>query len=430
MTSFPVPRYRIVLPPGSNENGKAIAAHWIVSQNGRITPGRTIVIIGGFSFPGSAMVRQWCPYENHHTEAYSGDPSDPDGVGWPIGVSPYQTDLCDGYIKGYVKGAGVETVVGGVLQPSDVERHEFPTDPTKRIMLEGNGADYRSVSRITHHWDPKIARTELWIGKKGSGPLQKYIDEAVPNMYTNEQLMSMYTGFYTDIRPNTGNEGLTFDFIFILPRMADDFASARVLVPKVAAEWGALSVDTTRGLVNGHLPPFDTVDSEDWEWPTELLSASPPVQVPIPTPLPVTYLVSQTVVDGKTVSGQVRWMAVTSDDARTSQVQFFVDGVDSMGRPEKTAPYGCTNVPGGDSDQGVFDTMKLSNGPHVFRATATRDDGLTVTATSTVVVNNPIAPVPAPKGLDVTAVKALNEAIRPKNPRIAAINDEFIKALS
>jgi hypothetical protein len=409
--SFAIPRFRIVIPPGSNENGKPIAAHWIVSQNGRIVPGTTIVIIGGFRFNKDAKWYAWFPYENHHTEAYSGDPSDPDGVGWPLGVSPMQFDLCDGYIKIYTKGAGTQGVVNGLLQPVDVERHEFPVDATKRIMLKPV-VDYRTISRTTHHWSKSIARVEAWIGERGKDMI-KYVDEKVPTMYTNEQLMSAYTGVYTDIHVGSGNEGRTIDFDYILPRMAPTFAEARALVPTVQGEWGALSKDMTQGLVNGHLPPYTTVDSEDWKWPSELIGATAPPVVPISPP---EYTVTQTVKTNTNpdfrFKGVFRWFENTSHDVWTARVEFFDNGVNVMGRPETTLPFGCTNVPGAASDQGEFDTTLIEDGLHLMQARATHKDGRYHSVTASIIVENNPAPVPPEPTVDVEgAIVDLNSAL-------------------
>ncbi len=79
-------------------------------------------------------------------------------------------------------------------------------------------------------------------------------------------------------------------------------------------------------------------------------------------------------VEGATLGGTFTWLAVPSDVARTAKVEFLVDGVLQMGRPETTSPYGCTNIDGANSDDGKFDTTKLTDGAHQFVTRATSND--------------------------------------------------------
>ena len=99
------------------------------------------------------------------------------------------------------------------------------------------------------------------------------------------------------------------------------------------------------------------------------------------------YTVTQSIQNGSTISGAVQWTAVPSSVSLTKQVAFSVDG--SLVSTETQSPYGAP------SDTSPFDTTKLSNGSHVFKAVATETDGVTqASATATVTVSNKAATPP------------------------------------
>lgn len=95
------------------------------------------------------------------------------------------------------------------------------------------------------------------------------------------------------------------------------------------------------------------------------------------------FSVSSSIVDGQTLTREVRWTATVSG-IPTSDVASVVFTVDGATRStEKFSPY----IYGGD--QGVLDTASLANGGHAFGVVATARDGTKATASVTATVSNP-----------------------------------------
>ncbi len=88
---------------------------------------------------------------------------------------------------------------------------------------------------------------------------------------------------------------------------------------------------------------------------------------------------TQSIVDGSTISGAVSWTATPS--AAAWGVSFLIDGtlVDSDG----SSPFTY-----GESIGGLLDTTTLSNGTHVFRVIVQLESGTTISASATATVSN------------------------------------------
>jgi hypothetical protein len=96
-------------------------------------------------------------------------------------------------------------------------------------------------------------------------------------------------------------------------------------------------------------------------------------------------VVSQSLSDGATISGNVSW-EVRTRGARVSRVDFAIDGAAQWS--DHSSPY----LYGG----GALDTTKLSNGAHTLTATVNARNTRPASASVTVNVSNHTAPVPAP----------------------------------
>lgn len=119
-----------------------------------------------------------------------------------------------------------------------------------------------------------------------------------------------------------------------------------------------------------------------------------PTPVPVPVPLPA-VTVAQTIADGATLKGIVKWQATTSDDSRVASVDFLEDG--AVKHVEISAPYGNGEPP--DTDGGQYDTRKhLGDGPHKLSVKAHLADGTTVSSpvANATVENTIVTPPPPP----------------------------------
>jgi mannan endo-1,4-beta-mannosidase len=96
-------------------------------------------------------------------------------------------------------------------------------------------------------------------------------------------------------------------------------------------------------------------------------------------------LSSQSIANGATISGSVRW-EVQASGARVSRVEFAIDGVSKW--TDSSSPFVYGN--------GVLDTTKLSNGAHTLTATAYAKGTRPASATVKVTVSNAPAPEPTP----------------------------------
>ncbi|HSS43656.1 MAG TPA: Ig-like domain-containing protein, partial [Solirubrobacterales bacterium] len=96
-------------------------------------------------------------------------------------------------------------------------------------------------------------------------------------------------------------------------------------------------------------------------------------------------VVSQSLAEGATISGDVSWEVRTAG-VRITSVAFAFDGATQWS--DRSAPY----LYGG----GVLDTTKLSNGPHTLTATVYAKSTRPASASVTVNVSNQAAPAPAP----------------------------------
>lgn len=93
--------------------------------------------------------------------------------------------------------------------------------------------------------------------------------------------------------------------------------------------------------------------------------------------------VSQSIKDGRTLSGQVSWSATISGlKSNVASVSFSIDG--TVRSTDSTSPFSFN----GD---GILDTAGLSNGSHTFTAVATTQSGTATTTASATVQNS--APV-------------------------------------
>ena len=107
-----------------------------------------------------------------------------------------------------------------------------------------------------------------------------------------------------------------------------------------------------------------------------------------PAPGP-TRVLSESIVNGSTLFGQVTWTAAPSPVSGTDgnpTVKFLVDGVEKW--TEITSPYQFNGDP-----SGLLDTKTLANGPHTFKVTAAWSDGTSTSATASATVSN-AAPSP------------------------------------
>jgi hypothetical protein len=104
-------------------------------------------------------------------------------------------------------------------------------------------------------------------------------------------------------------------------------------------------------------------------------------KTPAPSPA-VSLSVSQSLVDGQTLSGQVSWTASPAGKT-VERVEFYVDG--RLAWTERYAPY----VYAGDGN--TLDTRTLADGSHTLSVRAYATDGTTASASASVRVSNPVA---------------------------------------
>jgi len=121
--------------------------------------------------------------------------------------------------------------------------------------------------------------------------------------------------------------------------------------------------------------------------PTTTPTPVPPTPTPAPTPTPGST-VTQTVVNGSTVSGTIDWEASVS--VTSSTADFAVDN--TVLWTEHYLPYQY----GGDQGAGAFDTTTLTNGQHTFKVTAKDANGNSVGSDSDTVTVANAAPTPTP----------------------------------
>ncbi|MBX4201905.1 hypothetical protein KW803_03395, partial [Candidatus Saccharibacteria bacterium] len=101
---------------------------------------------------------------------------------------------------------------------------------------------------------------------------------------------------------------------------------------------------------------------------------------------PIATTISQTIANNSTLSGTITWLATTSNDSDVNSVDFYLDGV--FRNTEASAPYASSDPP--QTDEGLVDTTKLSNGSHTFKAVANLKDGTKATNSVTATVNNSV----------------------------------------
>lgn len=218
-----VPTFSLTVPPGGKEGDHSISAHWFGVAGGRLDAGADVWVIGGFYFPpGMPVVRNWGVVWNFHT--VGGD------VGWPVGVSPVQIDITNGFLHVLTHGGGSIGTIGGIPQPVDVTSLDFPRS-CQVTLLRGAWTDWVMHLKL----DSKHGFVKLWQ----RGVL--LVDARnVPTLYTGEQHADLWVGFYTN---GDSNPDQTFAMALEAPRIGGSFRAATVAVPTVDAQWGSLQFD-------------------------------------------------------------------------------------------------------------------------------------------------------------------------------------------
>ena len=201
-----VPTFALTVPPGGKEGDQSISAHWFGVAGGRLDAGADVWVIGGFYFPpGMPVVRKWGVVWNFHT--VGGD------VGWPIGVSPVQIDITNGLLHVFTHGGGSIGTIGGIPQPVDVTSLDFPRS-CQVTLLRGAWTDWVMHLKL----DSKHGFVKLWQ----RGVL--LVDARnVPTLYTGEQHVELWVGFYTN---GEANPDQTFAMALEAPRIGDSFRAA------------------------------------------------------------------------------------------------------------------------------------------------------------------------------------------------------------
>jgi Polysaccharide lyase len=218
-----VPTFSLTVPPGGKEDDRSISAHWFGVAGGRLDAGADVWVIGGFYFPREMpVVRNWGVVWNFHTVA--GD------VGWPIGVSPVQIDITDGFLHVLTKGGGSIGKIGGIPQPVDVKRFDFPRS-CRIPILRGAWTDWVMHVKL----DSKRGFVKLW--QRGTLVIDA---RNVPTLYTGQRHAELWTGFYTN---GESNPDETFAMALEAPRIGRSFRAAAAAVPSIDAQWGSLQFD-------------------------------------------------------------------------------------------------------------------------------------------------------------------------------------------
>lgn len=218
-----VPSFALTVPPGGMEDDRRISAHWFGVTGGRLAAGADVWIIGGFYFPsGMPVVRDWGVVWNFHTVA--GD------VGWPIGVSPVRIDITDGLLHVLTRGGGSTATIGGIPQPVDVTKFDFPRS-CQRPILRDRWTDWVMHLKL----DSKRGFVKLW--QRGTLVVDA---RNVPTLYTGQQHAELWVGFYTN---GASNPDQTFAMALEAPRIGPTFRAAVANVPSVDAQWGSLQFD-------------------------------------------------------------------------------------------------------------------------------------------------------------------------------------------
>lgn len=257
---------------------------------------------------------------------------------------------------------------------------------------------------------------ELELAHDQSGWLAAYVNGEVwipghhlPTCYAGTTVKSQH-GSMLDYAQTLGQTGLGLwdggyeaagvvdaetaeQFLLSMTQIGESPEECHADVPHQVGSWATVAAKA--GAIASSIIRGPDLDVKDFIYPASW-KLTP---TPVPTPPPAAYTVTDTLpANTSTVPlhGVVTWQATPSDVARTAKVEFFIDAVLQMGRPETTAPYGCTNIAGANSDLGQFDTTKLSDGLHAFETRATTTDGVVASSKTTVVVKNAVAPPPPP----------------------------------
>ena len=227
-----VPTYQLSVPPGGREGGKDISAHWFVVPGSRFGAGTDHWIMGSYYFPGDMpVVRKWAVVWDFHT--VGGD------IGWPIGVSPVLLDITNGFLHVYTHGAGTLGTVNGIQQPVSTTSLTFPK-LCQLPLLRDRWSDW-----VMHvKFDSRHGYVKLWQ----NGTLIVNANN-IPTLYTNEQFIELWVGFYTD---GAANPGATFAMRLTLPRLGSTYRAAAENTPGAATQWGSLEFDPS---VVEKLPP-------------------------------------------------------------------------------------------------------------------------------------------------------------------------------
>jgi Polysaccharide lyase len=218
-----VPAFALTVPSGGREADHSISAHWFGVAGGRLDAGADVWVMGGFYFPRAMpVVRDWGVVWNFHT--VGGD------VGWPVGVSPVQIDITDGFLHVLTHGGGKIATIDGIPQPVDVTRFDFPRS-CQLPLLRGAWTDWVMHVKLdsTHGFVKLWQRGVLVVDARN-----------IPTLYTGEQHAELWTGFYTN---GDSNPNETFAMALEAPRIGRSFRTAVAAVPTVDAQWGSLQFD-------------------------------------------------------------------------------------------------------------------------------------------------------------------------------------------
>lgn len=424
-TSVVKPGYLCTVPPGGLEGPNDAQKWWVVwlVLRGLLSDG---IALGAKRYriyhfqwmPGSAQPRNWWAAVNDHVSG-----SNPAANG--VAVSPVQNDWA-AYGAGVV---GILTHGGGTYDAAIDQYHDViktaENDPVHFHHVPWQvGPLYSVFLETTYDPDPAVGYVRAWLTQKEQGLVKLLADGHASTFYNEDPgPLDQYLGGYCKGGPaesaQANNDQATFQFKLWLPQESDVGWADCMAAP-------SLTLDHARGALKKAVftcVPCESLQLADVLIPPEVLGGAP---APTPTPTPPSYAVTQVltaagvdVADGSLHAGDLTWMATVNDQesgAVTSAVSFYVDGVKQMGRDETTAPYGCTNVPGADSDLGRFDTTLIPDGGHYFSVTATSTDGRKVTGGGihVRVQNQPPSPVVDVAGA-LTAAQAALTHLRASN---------------
>lgn len=242
------------------------------------------------------------------------------------------------------------------LDRAHVIGHDQVPDPNNP-RLKGGAAHHRDPGP---YWDWTRYMTYVRAYLAGTPPPPLAFDVTLPDL-----AMGGKVGGIVDVAPVTSGEE---------PQRIDVLVDGRVQTTltdePLDVAWDTTQVANGRHVVSVHAVAADgrTADA------AVVVAVSNPPQPPT--------IAIQTIVEGQTLSGVVRWEAAVS--GKVARVDFLLDGV--LVDSEFAAPWGFD-----------WDTSQETPGPHTLTVQAVRPDGKVGAAQVMDVTIAPPAPAPEPE---------------------------------